>query len=74
MRAGSGALTEQTLARLSCESQQETAARRAEDSAGADLRLCMLGYAPMRVVEKRQILSAEEIDRTLQRVAHEIVE
>jgi pyrimidine operon attenuation protein / uracil phosphoribosyltransferase len=34
----------------------------------------MLGYPAMRVVEKRQILSAEEIDRTLQRVAHEIVE
>jgi pyrimidine operon attenuation protein/uracil phosphoribosyltransferase len=30
--------------------------------------------APMRVVEKRQLLSAEEIDRTLQRLAHEIVE
>ena len=28
----------------------------------------------MRVVEKRQLLSAEEISRTLQRVAHEIVE
>jgi pyrimidine operon attenuation protein/uracil phosphoribosyltransferase len=28
----------------------------------------------MRVVEKRQLLSAEEIDRTLQRLAHEIVE
>src|SRR6202789_4000887 len=28
----------------------------------------------MRVVEKRQLLSAQEIDRTLQRVAHEIVE
>jgi len=29
---------------------------------------------PMRVVEKRQLLSAEEIARTLQRLAHEIVE
>jgi pyrimidine operon attenuation protein / uracil phosphoribosyltransferase len=29
---------------------------------------------PMRLVEKRQILSAEEIGRTLQRLAHEIVE
>jgi pyrimidine operon attenuation protein / uracil phosphoribosyltransferase len=29
---------------------------------------------PMRVVEKRQLLSAAEIDRTLQRLAHEIVE
>lgn len=28
----------------------------------------------MRVVEKRQLLSAEEILRTLQRIAHEIVE
>ncbi len=28
----------------------------------------------MRVVEKRQLLSAEEIDRTLKRLAHEIVE
>ena len=28
----------------------------------------------MRVVEKRQLLSAQEIDRTLQRLAHEIVE
>ena len=28
----------------------------------------------MRVVEKRQLLSATEIDRTLQRLAHEIVE
>ena len=28
----------------------------------------------MRVVEKSQLLSAEEINRTLQRLAHEIVE
>ena len=28
----------------------------------------------MRVVEKRQLLSAEQINRTLQRLAHEIVE
>jgi pyrimidine operon attenuation protein/uracil phosphoribosyltransferase len=28
----------------------------------------------MRVIEKRQLLSATEIDRTLQRLAHEIVE
>jgi pyrimidine operon attenuation protein/uracil phosphoribosyltransferase len=34
----------------------------------------VLGCAPMRVVEKRQLLSAEEIARTLQRLAHEIVE
>src|SRR2546429_4494804 len=29
---------------------------------------------PMRIVEKGQLMSAEEIDRTLQRLAHEIVE
>lgn len=28
----------------------------------------------MRIVEKGQLMSAAEIDRTLQRVAHEIVE
>ena len=28
----------------------------------------------MRIVEKRQLLSAEQIDRTLKRLAHEIVE
>jgi pyrimidine operon attenuation protein/uracil phosphoribosyltransferase len=28
----------------------------------------------MHIVEKRQVLSAEEMDRTLQRLAHEIVE
>src|ERR1700733_4828191 len=28
----------------------------------------------MRVVEKRQLLSAQDIDRTLQRLAHEVVE
>ena len=28
----------------------------------------------MRVVEKNQLMSATEIDRTLQRLAHEIVE
>ena len=28
----------------------------------------------MRVIERKQLLSAEEIDRTLQRLAHEIVE
>src|ERR1700726_3656770 len=76
MRAGSGALTGRTLARPPCESQQDTvlARKRAPDSAGADSRPCVLGYSPMRVVEKRQLLSAQEIDRTLQRVAHEIVE
>ncbi|MGH9747415.1 MAG: bifunctional pyr operon transcriptional regulator/uracil phosphoribosyltransferase PyrR [Candidatus Acidiferrales bacterium] len=34
----------------------------------------VLGCRAMRVVEKRQLLSAEEIGRTLQRLAHEIVE
>src|SRR5256884_9766889 len=29
---------------------------------------------PMRIVEKAQLMSAAEIDRTLQRLAHEIVE
>jgi pyrimidine operon attenuation protein / uracil phosphoribosyltransferase len=29
---------------------------------------------PMRIVEKRQVLSAAEMDRTLQRLAYEIVE
>src|SRR6202046_3492124 len=40
----------------------------------SDSRPPVLGCAPMRVVEKRQLLSAEEIGRTLQRLAHEIVE
>src|SRR6516165_6094050 len=31
-------------------------------------------FGQMRVVEKRQLLSAEEISRTLNRLAHEIVE
>jgi pyrimidine operon attenuation protein/uracil phosphoribosyltransferase len=31
-------------------------------------------FARMRVVEKTQLMSATEIDRTLQRLAHEIVE
>lgn len=31
-------------------------------------------FARMRVVEKRQLMSGTEIDRTLQRLAHEIVE
>ena len=34
----------------------------------------MLECRAMRVVEKTQLMSATEIDRTLQRVAHEIVE
>jgi pyrimidine operon attenuation protein/uracil phosphoribosyltransferase len=36
--------------------------------------LLVYDYATMRVVEKAQLMSASEIDRTLQRVAHEIVE
>ena len=31
-------------------------------------------FPPMKVVEKAQLMSATEIERTLQRVAHEIVE
>jgi pyrimidine operon attenuation protein/uracil phosphoribosyltransferase len=34
----------------------------------------MLGLPAMRIIEKGQIMSATEIDRTLQRLAHEIVE
>jgi pyrimidine operon attenuation protein/uracil phosphoribosyltransferase len=34
----------------------------------------VLEWQAMRVVEKTQLMSATEIDRTLQRVAHEIVE
>src|ERR1700683_1410981 len=36
--------------------------------------VCATMRRQMRVVEKRQLLSAEEIGRTLQRLAHEIVE
>jgi pyrimidine operon attenuation protein/uracil phosphoribosyltransferase len=36
--------------------------------------LCVTIAGLMRVVEKRQLLSATEIDRTLQRLAHEIAE
>ena len=36
--------------------------------------VCATMMREMRVVEKRQLLSAEEIGRTLQRLAHEIVE
>ena len=35
---------------------------------------CARMFARMRVVEKTQLMSATEIDRTLQRLAHEIVE
>jgi len=34
----------------------------------------MLEFRPMRIVEKTQLMTATEIDRTLQRLAHEIVE
>ncbi len=37
-------------------------------------RFCARMMRQMRVVEKRQLLSADEIGRTLQRLAHEIVE
>lgn len=40
---------------------------------GGGVPLCY-DVRPMRVVEKNQLMSATEIDRTLQRVAHEIVE
>jgi len=36
--------------------------------------VCARMMRPMRVVEKRQLLSAEEIGRTISRLAHEIVE
>src|SRR5271156_1911729 len=48
--------------------------RRAQDSAASNSRRSVLRCRAMRVVEKRQLLSAEEIGRTLQRLAHEIVE
>jgi pyrimidine operon attenuation protein/uracil phosphoribosyltransferase len=41
---------------------------------GCECPGCMLGCRAMRVVEKRQLLSGEEIGRTLQRLAHEIIE
>ena len=34
----------------------------------------MLACRPMRIVEKTQLMTATEIDRTIQRLAHEIVE
>ena len=40
---------------------------------GGGVSLCY-DVRPMRVVEKNQLMSATEIDRTLQRLAHEIVE
>ncbi|HXX20183.1 MAG TPA: bifunctional pyr operon transcriptional regulator/uracil phosphoribosyltransferase PyrR [Candidatus Acidoferrum sp.] len=36
--------------------------------------VCATMLRPMRIVEKRQILSAEDLGRTLQRMAHEIAE
>lgn len=41
---------------------------------GCAFRFRMLRWAAMHVVEKSQLMSATEIDRTLQRLAHEIVE
>src|SRR5271168_1500034 len=38
------------------------------------VRVCARITPSMHVVEKSQLMSATEIDRTLQRVAHEIVE
>ena len=46
-----------------------------ERTASLTVWLAMIGYgAAMRIVEKAQLMSASEIDRTLQRLAHEIVE
>src|SRR5260370_29739482 len=36
--------------------------------------LLVLEFRAMKIVEKAQLMSAAEIDRTLQRLAHEIVE
>lgn len=38
------------------------------------LRSLCYDYAHMRIVEKSQLMSSAEVDRTLQRLAHEIVE
>src|ERR1700691_1098039 len=73
MRARSGELTPSTLPRRSSDRHVRTnitpGFRRC---VGA--RLCVRMCQEMRVVEKRQLLSAEEIGRTLSRLAHEIVE
>jgi pyrimidine operon attenuation protein/uracil phosphoribosyltransferase len=48
-----------------------------ESSTSLVLRLlptCVSIYAAMRIIEKSQLMSAAEIDRTLQRLAHQIVE
>src|SRR6202011_601114 len=44
------------------------------DARAAPSLSCARMFARMRVVEKTQLMSATEIDRTLQRLAHEIVE
>src|ERR1700675_1631932 len=65
MRAGSGELTADECTTAVKRRHAAPRLRRAAVYA----RMCA-----MRVVEKRQLLSAEEIDRTLQRLAHEIAE
>src|SRR5579863_600715 len=45
-----------------------------QDTGAAPPLSCARMFARMRVVEKTQLMSATEIDRTLQRLAHEIVE
>src|ERR1700723_4334478 len=73
MRARSGELTPSTLPRRSRVRHVRTnfppGFRRCVAA-----RLCVRMCHEMRVVEKRQLLSAEEIGRTLSRLAHEIVE
>src|SRR6202041_84252 len=78
MRAGCGAFTTGSLAPKAASIPASAGiigliGRR--DSPAANTQRSRLGWgARMRVVEKRQLLSAEEIGRTLQRLAHEIVE
>src|SRR6202008_1353674 len=71
---GRGALTasgELTRRILECGS---TNRRLAAGSSAANSPGCMLGCRAMRVVENRQLLSEEEIGRTLQRLGHGIIE
>src|SRR6204780_4610996 len=73
MRVRCGELTPSTLSRRSrfprARPHFAEGFRRCEPAA-----LCVRMCHEMRVVEKRQLLSAEEIGRTLSRLAHEIVE
>ena len=56
--------------------QSSTASKRQLRAGGYTLRrpLLVLEFRAMKIVEKAQLMSAAEIDRTLQRLAHEIVE